>query len=163
MTKLLYFFPVIIGCGSADADFGAQRNAAVPDAGGDARGGGGAVGAGGTSAGGAAVSTGGRVAGDSGAASPFAPGADVARCAERCASTSGATWLGTTCETDADCCYASLVCEFWVNTTDGGRSVCRQRADCTSDLDCPCNRICVTYERRTEFPSASRGKCVAPP
>lgn len=152
MTKLLYFFPVIIGCGSADADFSGSRVAVPTD--GAVGGAGGAGGVGGASSGGIASDSGSR---------PFAPGVDVNRCESRCESPSGATWLGVTCDTDVDCCYSSLFCEFQANTTNGPLYACRQRADCTSDRDCPCNLVCSTYERRSEFPSASLGKCVYPP
>jgi hypothetical protein len=151
---------LLLGCSSADADSGEMVRVVV-DSGADVRSSGGSSGTGGAGVGGSA--TGGAAASDSSVTPRFAPGADVARCEARCASTSGATWLGVNCDTDVDCCYANLVCEFRVNTTNGPLYVCAQRADCESDLDCPCNLVCVTPARRPEFPSASFKKCVREP
>jgi hypothetical protein len=137
---MLYFFPVIIGCGSADVGFAAAVVMEV-----DARaeasisaGAGGVTGSGGKAlqrAGTGGTHSAAGAAGSSGAASYGAGGNDVSCGSDPQCATNGAFWNTIRCSTDVDCCAR----------TRCARDICIPN-ECTTDADCPCLNRCIAAD-----------------
>jgi hypothetical protein len=138
---MLYFFPVIIGCGSADPSF---STAPIVDAGTEAApGAGGVTGNGGAAAGGA-TSTGGI---GSGGAWPAECGVSSCR-----GWLSGPPWPEIHCKADTDCCR-NQICDGLLPSEPDKIGLCisrghendagtRRLSGCVVDFECVCGFHC---------------------